>query len=401
MSISSFQPSKFIEAAHDVSKRHQTRRLDDVEETTEGEIEWLKARLRELDLPQVPAFSSSLRPREIHAAVMLLTDEDVDNKAAVVLTTRPRASAFPLVWSRLKREYPESRLLDALRHLAEQCREADLSLRCTPALRITLWMDSERLSIGAVRDWQQTFRFDGQLLDDWLEDLGLRPDEAFHQATSREFLVGGDAITLEHISVDWYRGLYARQPIEVRAKAMAHYLNQLKGRERWDEAVLESFQADFDSPRPGEVQNRYWAMVLPEPRAEFRSWALGQLVENYFSQFADEKQRGAFWRPFVEKAGSQPQLRCRIGREYLAMGIPFGTFGVVEFGQVGNAAYIYPISEFRSIISGDHSLPSDLKDISRTIKKIGDEVVDGRLLHFDGWQDAWRPRIERLLGIRQ
>lgn len=402
MSVSSFQPTRFIEAAHEVAQQHVVRYVSGALEIAKGEMELLKAELLRLDIVEIPAFSATLRPRRIHAAVMLLTDDDVDDKAALVLESRPRASAFTLAWDRLRREYPEQRLEHALRVMSERCRDEDLLSSCPAAPKIAQWMTHRSLAEGAARDWEGEVRLRGQLLDEWLKNFGSDPSEAFHRATTREFLVGADAFTLRQVVASWYLQLLERQPREIRAQAMARYLNQLEHRDRWNGGALDAFERDFDAPQPGDVQNRYWALVNPGPRAEFRSWSLGRRVQDYFSQFADERQRGDFWRPFVEKAGVAFQLRCRVGvgAEYLAIGIEFKTFGVVEFGQVGNAAYLYPIDVYRSIISRDGPPPL-FKDLNRTLKRIGHETVDGRLLHFDGWQEQWRPKVAHLLNVRQ
>jgi len=400
VTLQDYEPSAFAACALQVAVKHPVRQAGGILDISPTDIDALKAELRSLDLSGVPLFAASLRPRSVHAAVALITDDEVNEKALLVLNCRPLASVFKQVWRRVRTEYPEPRLLDALRTVGNKCDWTDVTRGFPVGDHVRQWCASDRLSDSAAREWSRDYFDPNCTIVQWLETLDIPSGEAFNNAVVQEWLLGTPKRILGHINARGYIALLKQHPKGIRARAMARYLNVLERQEHWQSDILESFMNWFDVPQPEQTQNRYWSRVNEEARKEFRSWALGQRLEEYFDQFADEKGRKQFWRPFMEKAGVEMEHRCPIPgtRKFLAVGLEFRTFGVVEFGQVGNAAYLYPVKTYRKIMTSRSSQVEDYKDIAKTIPIIGSEQTQGRLLHFDGWQDAWAPRITQLIG---
>lgn len=397
MSVGDFRPTRFLEIAQRVVTCHPVKRSARESDVATDEIEWLKTELARRTPDQVESFAVSLRPRQVRAAVALLTDAQVHSQANQVIRCRPRASLFETVWARVRREYPERRLQLALRFLDAACDHDELQRVFPLAQRVHRWLGFDRLALGVANEWEKEHGI-SRALDDWLEEFDIRPGDVLHSATIHEFLVGAKADTLQGIGAGDYLRLFNDCPIEVRAQAMARYLNVLAERARWDTTVLEAFESSFGVPQGGDVQNKYWSVVKTDPRIEFRAWSMGRQVERYFSQFVDRTGRGAFWRPFVEKSAVDFHLRCPSGpQEFLAIGIEFRNFGVVEFGRVGNAAYFYPIDAYRALVVNQRGDEPRFKDRQRTIRRIGNEAIEGRLIHQPGWQEVWQRRVEQLV----
>jgi hypothetical protein len=403
--VEDFQPVKFNAAAEKVAVLHRFRKSVVEPEPTSTEVDALKSALLDRTEEQIPPFALGLKRRQLHAAVILLTDGQVGDKAAEVLRCRPRASLFKLVWGRVRRQYPERRLTEALRILGKQCGWEEVARDFSLGDHIRRWFASDvELASGAAREWESDHFDPGCPIGVWLEECGIPSEEAFHTATISEFLTKAKGSNLQAIDSRSYLQLLDYQPTGIRAKAMARYLNELQGRDQWDSEVLDRFHEWFHLPQPGDGQNAHWSPVNPKSRSEFRAWYLARHIKEYFASFADEKGRAEFWLEFVkEEAVVQVEPRCQApgSTQFLAMGIEFHDFGVVEFGQVGNAAYIYPISAYREIITSRSGQEWAFKHRIRTIDTIGRERVDGRLEHHEGWQRKWRPRITRLIGERR
>jgi hypothetical protein len=403
--VEDFQPALFIAAAEKVAVRHTDRQSVPRKDPPSTEVDALRSALLGRPEEQIPPFALGLKPRQLHAAVILLTDGQVGDKATEVLRCRPRASLFRLVWGRVRRQYPERRLTEALDMLGKQCGWEEVTRDFSPGDHIRTWFASDgELASGAAREWESDHFDPGCPIDVWLEECGIPSGEAFHTATISEFLTKAKGSSLQAIDPRSYLSLLANQPTGIRAKAMVRYLNELQGRGQWDRVVLERFHDWFHLPQPGDGQNTHWSPVNPKSRSDFRAWYLARHIKEYFASFADEKGRAEFWLEFVkEEAVVQVEPRCQVpgSAKFLAMGIEFRDFGVVEFGQVGNAAYIYPISAYREIVTSRSDQEWAFKDRNRTIGKIGREKVDGRLEHHEGWQRKWRPRITRLIGERR
>ena len=117
-----------------------------------------------------------------------------------------------------------------------------------------------------------------------------------------------------------------------------------------------------------------------------------EVVELFF-----EGERADFWRPYVESAKVKDVQQIISGDGFM---LDFGEFGVVEFKNKGNAAYVYPkhvFVEFWGRGKFGANNPEHFKDISRTIKGTAKSPWDGRILHFEKWQLRTSARIKKLL----
>jgi hypothetical protein len=314
-----------------------------------------------------------------------------------VVSARPRASVLKEIWRRVRAEYPESRLVDPFRQVAAECPWADVETGFPIAPHLQWWLQNPSLAFGAQEEWTETAFSADCALPQWLEEFEIPAGAAFHNTVVRTWLQNVPASYLKRVKGEDFAALLRKQPEGDRAQAMAHYLNSLRKRGDWDDVILSAFLRWFDVPPPGATQNRHWAKVHDGPRQEFRSWALGQKAAEYFERFNDELGRGEFWRPFVEQHGVEVDPRCPVEgtRQYQAIGLEFPNFGVVEFREVGNAAYLYTLQEYRRIMSRPGTRVEHYKERDRTYPL---PETDGRLKHTDGWQDFWEPRITALMA---
>ena len=400
MRLEEFRPSRFAESVVQVVRQHPTRTAGGLPEVFESDIDALRTALRPLKEWEVAGLAATVSVRRLHAGVALLTDDEVGEKAALVVSARPRASVLKEIWRRVRAEYPEPRVVEPFRQVAAECPWADVEAGFPLAPHLLPWLQNPSLAFGAQEEWTETAFSADCALSEWLEGLEIPAGAAFHNAVVRTWLHNVPAAYLRRVNGDDFAALIRKESKGVRGQAMAHYLNSLQRRGDWDNVILAEFLRGFDPPQPGGVKNqdRYWKPVDDEPRQEFRSWALGQRVAEYFALFEDKIGRGDFWRPFVEQHGVEVDLRCPVEgtRQYQAIGLEFPNFGVVEFREVNNAAYLYTLQEYRRIMSRQGDRVSLYKERGSTLAAPG--VPDGRLQHHDGWQDRWNPRISQLMG---
>ena len=114
--------------------------------------------------------------------------------------------------------------------------------------------------------------------------------------------------------------------------------------------------------------------------------------------FFFEGDRAEFWRSYVNSAKVQDVNKILAGEGFM---LNFGHFGVIEFKNVGNAAYIYPSDVFnkfwKSANFGTNS-PSHFKDGTKTVRSKKLPTWDGRIIHHTGWQDTAKERIDILMA---
>ena len=78
----------------------------------------------------------------------------------------------------------------------------------------------------------------------------------------------------------------------------------------------------------------------------------------------------------------------------------FNRFGVVEFKDKGNAAYVYPIQimkEYLNLRKKNRYPISYYKNKSKTIRLSVDPSWDGRIIHREGWQETVTDKIKYIL----
>ena len=314
-------------------------------------------------------------------------------KAARILKTRPKEQVIFQGWFMLVRHYPCDLLEEVLRELIFQKGMTTLEKSSRVSDRIAFWLVSNRLSEGILRDVETAKA--NTLYDDFLLQNRLKPEDGLFQVAWRTMLAKGRAGTLQKESSRRILEEYARVTnVPYQSAFGRHYLNALKARNNWDEGILAYIWKTFGEPHSSDdetaVDFSFWRDVNPESRQEFLSWVILQRIEDFF-----EGERADFWRQYVDQA------RVKRVREILdkdGFMLDFGTFGVVEFKNVGNAAYVYPRNEFQKFWAGERFLTQQagyFKDKSLTLRDKAYPGWDGRILHYRGvWQEKERDRID-------
>ena len=175
-----------------------------------------------------------------------------------------------------------------------------------------------------------------------------------------------------------------------------HYLNVLQKREKWEKPILEWIEKKFGVPTQDEgktsIETPFWRQVEPTAKKEFAIWVMEKRIEQFF-----EGQRADFWKRFLQAGKVIRVQEILQGDGFM---IDFGRFGVIEFKQVGNAAYVYPQSVFSDYWrrSQKYYHPSEFKDTDRTIRNVSLASWDGRILHpRNSWQESAAQKIHQLL----
>ena len=124
---------------------------------------------------------------------------------------------------------------------------------------------------------------------------------------------------------------------------------------------------------------------------QLRKWLLKKRIEDFFGN----DERSDFWKSYVEQEYIINAESILSNQGFM---LDFGKFGVVEFKEIGNAAYVYPKAVFHEYWANAKRKyhTSGFKDKEKTIKF---SSWDGRVLHFEGWQSKTRYRLQQLFRI--
>lgn len=124
----------------------------------------------------------------------------------------------------------------------------------------------------------------------------------------------------------------------------------------------------------------------PEAANWYRQLRVRRELHRFFERFPDN-ERFEFWKKFI------PYLYdARGDLTHQRLFLDFGTFGLIEFAETGNAAYVYGAKDFREIRDMNFRRKptnhSEVKDRNRSIT---------RLTHRGRWQNRFRRKINHYL----
>lgn len=154
-----------------------------------------------------------------------------------------------------------------------------------------------------------------------------------------------------------------------------------------------AFWLDLFLDMLGEQDSTLWTQLeekSPETSAWFREIKIRMELSRFFEKFPDN-ERFKFWKGYI------PQLRnARGDLNYQRLFLDFGGFGIVEFAEIGNAAYVYLAKDFQAMQEKNFrqkpSLHGAIKDRNKALTT---------LRHSGRWRSKFRRTISRYLNVQR
>jgi hypothetical protein len=310
---------------------------------------------------------------ELKAAIYLVASDEqqvIRNRVIGVTQERMRRDLLPLSWRLLIERYSSLELETVARLLISSfgidniC--GDNSYQRS---RIENWLRHARLASGVAIDFDASGAGD---LDAWLGAVALSPRGALARAVWIDVLTVGSAALLARMQPDLLVSRAATFPTEVQSAFGHRYLVELKARPHWSDFVCRWIRRQFGIPASGEGQTPFWRRLPAPVRDEFRRWVQEQTLSEFFRTHGDTAGRFQFWRRF---SSHWHDVHAVLDNRVMVM--DFNEFGVIEFAEVGNAAYVYDAHSFSYILARNPRSIAEFKNKS---------LVHERILHFEGWQ---------------
>ena len=150
----------------------------------------------------------------------------------------------------------------------------------------------------------------------------------------------------------------------------------------------------------GEVKsiNKKWELFTFEEKRIFKKWFFGKEIYNAFKNVNDP-ERGEFWKSFAHCIVDF-KIYKNISQ---AIVMEFKNHTVVEFGKIGNAAYVYPkhvlsvsmVNDLFDLYSNTRIVSEKLKDKSKAIPLKISNLKPG-WNHPANWQQTFRYKLSEL-----
>lgn len=396
----SFRPKRLpavraaIQQLH-VATRSQPRPLD------RAQVSALRARIEEAASAQdavraLASLARSLVPRELLVAVRSIgLWTELRGAVAAIARERPKRGYVAELW-RVWQAHPGSgTVVELLADMGERfgmqeavgdrySRDAakwfgestpvDSIVRWTASVEIG-WKELERLP-------ESPFISDAPLVDRvFRRTLQIGSAEQLRRLTNADILVGWRAMA----------GANHRD-------ACANFLERI-GPARWTgrAPALEEVRANYGLPGAEGSHRTFWGRLSEERRRDFREYFITKELDHAFKGDSD---RHRFW--MAQRREILDVCHGMAGTTEWSL-IDFPGFSVVEFFELGNAAYLYPAEEpmlkrIRWRKRASH--PSELKKIMHhLVPSRAASRHDNRIIHSGGWQysatqilNAWKER---------
>jgi len=328
----------------------------------------------------IDSFSTTERTAAVHAYT-LARDESEQEHLAIALTSRPRPEFILPGWLVLQDEIHDPLFLDCIHEIAKAIQSSPPVEDLGPIQLSLDLLCSDQLDIAIL---SEVFESPAPI-DPWLSSFGnaivsLRQGAALFDHLRGESLMTGPGQFLKQQPLadmlEWVKAATD----ENKQRFGINYLSKLPLNEA-RRRLVEYFVKRYGLPASG---HRFWSRLHESVRNAIQDMMAVKMLEDFFQGISDPHHRFEFWKGFKR------HLRDIQGPTDRRQAIlVFPNFFVVEFRDVGNAAYFYRqehLPRFKERLNGH---PSSLKD-----RRLASE----RLRHYKGWQETWRWQIRQFIS---
>ena len=339
--------------------------------------------LRKAKHEEIPEIARTLDRQERFASVYAYTaasDARLRTKVDILLKSVPRKEHIPAGWQVALHHCDMIGYLRLMREVASGVHAASSTFAPGRPAKLLHRLMAEDVFGEMLEEVDAR----GRSLNEWIAEerasgVGMPEDCQMVARLRLELLSRGTAQAIRRNSVPEIREWAAEFRERDYRRFAAHYLVIFKPTE-WAPEIVDDIRERYGLPAGG---HRFWNTVPKEVRLAFQRLVAGQKLEEFFSDVYDPEGRFEFWRQYLDDF---TDLDFPWSKEQLFMA--FRGFCVVEFRDVGNAAYFYKKSEFdwvKQAIGSDNYL---LKDQRKAFH---------RLIHREGWRSNMESQMSQYL----
>lgn len=382
-----FTPKKLLKVESEIKRVHlKVNESFSSEKVDTNRLRNLLDKIQTLHKEEIPRFSYELTKDELYllADYMPKNNYDVDiGKIYEILKIRFRDEFLPIIFTSFQNYYYNVDFNIYFRNFLKLSKAPHKALKLSiEAVAIFMkWLEEEDLVDKIVksyfslnRDFNSYMKFFGFSMNKKLyEDC----KKYLFTCCNKEFYLEADVKELLDIIMEYNQ--------ELMIKFVNNYLLKME---------LDEFQyriLDYIYMRYGKVDEErlgyIWDKIHPKAKEKYSIW-LAQIQMNEFFQ-GDE--RYTFWFDYIKELSAKVLV---VNDKQLFL--DFGKFVVVEFREIGNAAYIYGKDVFDMYFS---KYLNKSVIYNNGIFKNGDLMLtDNKIIHREGNRGVWQYRTNRLVN---
>ncbi len=155
--------------------------------------------------------------------------------------------------------------------------------------------------------------------------------------------------------------------------------------------ICEWIDKQYPFRRGSEKKAPFWQASLPDEINGFARWNLLCDIRRLFGR----DERSMFWLDFIDVLEDVRSVQTKPNEFRIAL--YFKRFVVIEFTQIGFAAHIIDMDQYKRYLADYFEIPYDIKD-SELRSRIKDLYLSkDRIIHRVGWQSNAYNKIYSLL----
>ena len=381
--VLSFHPRLLPEARASVQRLHTATRSNP-RQLDRSEVSALRTRIEEAAsardaLRALADLARSLVARELHEAVRSIgVWTELRGAVATIARERPRRAYVPTLW-RVWQAYPGSRTaVDLFAEMGDRFGMEE-AVGARYVRDAVAWFGDSN-PVDSLVGWTASRGIDCRELANLPESPFERETPLVARLFHRTLEIGSAEQLLRFASEDIVAGWQAMSGV-THGRSCANFLERV-GPDHWIGRApeLEEVRASYGLPGAEGSHRTFWGRVSEERRRDFREYLIARELDHAFKGDSD---RHRFW--MARRREMLSVCHGTAGTTEWAL-IDFPGFSVIEFFELGNAAYLYPAAEpmLKHIRSRKRaSYPSELKKLMH--QPIPGRA-DNRIIHSGGWQ---------------
>ncbi|PRX23239.1 EH signature protein [Orenia metallireducens] len=390
-----FTPQKLIDTAEDIKRRFpSTNQLAQERKNKyqQVDLEELLARIRKWKNSEVRSYAGQLKNREVYSLAYNFNQipEELHEVVKSILVYRFKKSMVKVMWGNFCKN-PDNRAITSFFNDTIN-RVKVIKFSNTPySLLVRIFSTPDPI------DWIIDYIIDlGFSYSKWIEYFQLTEKSQLVQSVIGRLFIKANRRIFEQEDNLLLLKLFSSLRTESFRKSAENYLEIFNVYE-FDEELMELFKDRIGDPVENYLSS--WNDMSEVARRKARQWFNNKEMKEFFASIdANEEEaqrRFEYWQNYNESIEKVKYIRYR-----LQLFLVFDKFVVIEFGEKGNAAYIYDKVYFNKHFANymnDYNSVNNNRLKHKMEKFVGSE--DNRIIHRDTTSGYWEQKADNKVKV--
>ncbi len=388
----SFQPSKLIAVKDDIIKKFPTK--TDIfklkqRKAAEVDLEKLLAKIKETKLSNINFLADELKKYEIIALINNYNKipKELLEKVNKIILYKSDNQLFDMLWNTYLEEHNNKDLISLINSLLLKRENYNVKEQ---VLKIIFDNKSPHISFIAYYNNSNYGLFDlFSLLDMVIENN-------FTQVVAKMIFNNCDKNTFNNESNENLLKVFSGLKLNELYSVVENYLLTLENDE-FDESIMYKIKDRLGDPR--EDFSTAWNEINNKARDKASSWLNYKRLKEFFDSIETDQEEAQKRFNYWEKHYNDMK-KVEFVEDKLQLFMIFNEFVVIEFGDLGNAAYFYEKNYFDQNLA---KYMSKSNSVSNTLLKKTSEARDTnkkyveKLDHRMGDRGYWQKRADKMV----